>query len=177
MYSSTRAQPKPEKFVSIIKNGAWYNIHNMWLKLAIIFVYSSICSRILVWVLPRLKLVDLPNDRRNHVGQIARGGGIAVVTAIFLANNVMWPLWSYNPIILASVAALFSVSLLDDIMDVSAWVRLVVQLIVSWIAVDKVLLIDVNWLSIPISPLLIKILLTLMLAWFINAFNFELNNL
>jgi UDP-N-acetylmuramyl pentapeptide phosphotransferase/UDP-N-acetylglucosamine-1-phosphate transferase len=144
----------------------------MWLELAIVFTYSLICSRILVWALPKLRLVDLPDARRNHTGKIARGGGIAVVTAILLANNVIWTKWSYNPIVISTVIILFVISLLDDIMDLPAIIRLLVQLLVSWIVVDKVLFIDVSWLPLLISPFIIKILLSLMLAWFINAFNF-----
>ncbi len=73
----------------------------------------------------RMPAIDLPSFRDKYRTRTPRGGGIAVVIAMVSGLLVA----DVNYGIVVSLLLLASVSLLADIIDIPAWVRLLVQLI------------------------------------------------
>lgn len=116
---------------------------------------------------------DVPNARSSHSVVIPRGGGVAVVIATVAASVIAgWggqlatPAAGVFGLTMIGFAAL---GLVDDLLGLSAIVRLAVQL-VGGIAVTYVLL---GFPSVPAStPWVILGLGAIWLAAFVNAFNF-----
>jgi len=140
----------------------------------IAFITTSLMRR---WAL-RMGLLDVPNSRSSHALPTARGGGIAIVLAFFLAVLV---LYSRDLIETRMVEALISgggavalVGLIDDKWPLPAYVRFSVH---AAAAIITILLIG----GLPESTLLgwginSKIigmsLAVLAFLWGINLFNF-----
>ncbi|MFQ3675101.1 MAG: MraY family glycosyltransferase [Endomicrobiia bacterium] len=116
--------------------------------------------------------LDYPNERKIHTVPIPRVGGIALVISfiITLARNLQ-----FSPEVqglLISTFLIVGISILDDIYSVTAWVKLVVQIIASLIIIGygyKVTVIPNHW---PFENF-IEIIITII--WFVgvtNAINF-----
>ena len=131
----------------------------------------------------RMGAIDLPGPRKIHTEPMARLGGLAVVTAVFVvfaAISFLKPprIHSVSPALLASVAGglipIFLVSFIDDLRSVRALTKLLVHFLGAAIAVSlgtslpaTIALfgrdIRIGWLAVPIS-----------LIWIVcvtNAFN------
>ena len=94
------------------------------------FAISCVATRVLIGVLQRGAVLDLPNARSSHVVPTPRGGGIAVIGTIVLAWLVLWARGSVPPasaVIALAAAALAVVSWIDDLRGLSPGVRLLVQ--------------------------------------------------
>jgi UDP-GlcNAc:undecaprenyl-phosphate/decaprenyl-phosphate GlcNAc-1-phosphate transferase len=75
----------------------------------------------------RLNLVDLPNQRKHHVGAIPLIGGISVCIGVLLSSLLTLPqeplLWS----VLFCGIGVVILGAIDDARDISPWLRLGVQ--------------------------------------------------
>jgi UDP-N-acetylmuramyl pentapeptide phosphotransferase/UDP-N-acetylglucosamine-1-phosphate transferase len=125
--------------------------------------------------LRRHGVFDRPNQRSSHSTLTPRGGGIAVIFCLLLASVAtkamglampagIWPL-------LAGVAVLAAVSWVDDLRNISARFRLLIQAL----CVTMPLLAFES--AGPVfqgifPPVLDKLLAGLAWLWFINLFNF-----
>jgi len=133
----------------------------------------------------RFGLLDKPNFRKIHQGEIPRLGGAALLTATVLPfigflfySNLLWQqirlFW--QPLLGLSLGSLlvFSVGLLDDRYRLSPWPKLAAETLAALVAVGFGLRIellaqpfgwpvDLNWLSLPLS--------VLWLVGITNAFN------
>lgn len=129
------------------------------------FLISLLGTRLTILALrKRLMFMDRPNLRSNHKIPTPRGGGIAVVFAILVGLLIAGVGYS----IVIALLLLAAISMLDDLINVPAWVRLLVQIFA---------------VSIPLSvmdPLfggvlpgwLDKLVTGILWVWFINLFNF-----
>lgn len=75
----------------------------------------------------RLNLVDLPNQRKQHKGEIPLVGGISVFIGILISSLFTLP---QSPVLLTILFCCLCIVLLgavDDAKDISAWFRLGVQ--------------------------------------------------
>lgn len=139
----------------------------------LVFVISIFCTKLLVNILPKYKLVDVPNARSNHKKNIPRGGGIAII-ASFTVAYVAYCLFynqnvSYNFILPA--LALGFISFADDIKSLSAGFRLFIHFIASYFAVYY--LPDQRVTFFGTFPLEIdRFIAMIMLVYFFNIFNF-----
>ncbi|WP_234495026.1 UDP-N-acetylglucosamine--undecaprenyl-phosphate N-acetylglucosaminephosphotransferase [Vibrio maritimus] len=125
---------------------------------------------------PRLGLVDTPDIRKRHKGQIPLVGGLAIGFALCSALVLMPQLIPYQTLFILSVAALVVLGVLDDRYDLSCRSRLIVQ---ATIAVLIAVLADVqlvtfgdlfgfghvifDWLALPLTVIAV--------IGAINAFN------
>jgi len=109
----------------------------------------------------KYNIVDNPNFRSSHTIPTIRGGGILFLIAIlgfFIASGFQYPYFIIGTIIIAAL------SFIDDILTLSAKIRLPFQ----FIAVG-LLLIQVGLFS---WPLYVAILVAIIAVGFINIYNF-----
>ena len=129
-------------------------------------------------LLRRHGVVDRPNKRSSHQGDVPRGGGIAVVGVLFAAWLALW-LWGACSgcgalfwVALAGALGLAAVYWLDDMRGgLPAWPRLAVQIAA----------VGAGMLALPgdalvfqglLPPLADHALAALAWLWFVNLFNF-----
>ena len=125
---------------------------------------------IVIRMLRRGAVYDVPSARSSHVIPTPRGGGIATALASLLALAIAWTGSPGPAIALAFTATGFGiVGLLDDFNDLSANLRLVVQVILGS-AGAFLLLREVDlpvWLVVFTAAVIVVWLMS-----FVNAFNF-----
>lgn len=99
-------------------------VYVLLLSFGISFLMTPLCG----WIARRWNILDNPDARKVHLQATPLLGGAAVFIGLFAAiliNGIFTPkLW----VILICAAALFAAGLLDDILDIPAWIKLVVQL-------------------------------------------------
>jgi len=121
--------------------------------------------------------VDQPNARKVHTNPIPSFGGIG----IFIAITIAWfvpVLFDFSLQILViwfAGASLFAVAILDDLIDLSPKVRFLVQLLASLLIANVGIRIESLYglFGIHELSLIVQYVLTVVIiAGFINAFNF-----
>ncbi|MCU7958630.1 MAG: glycosyltransferase family 4 protein [gamma proteobacterium symbiont of Bathyaustriella thionipta] len=135
------------------------------LLLLAFFVSAAVCAGLLSDKSP-LHILDYPNERSLHQQAIARTGGIAILTAIFIAWG-MQIVFGNNSLPLSIPLAtllLGAVSLMDDRHNLSAALRFAIQImLVIGLLMDQVA-VTFNGLSLLLSGFA--------LLWMINLYNF-----
>jgi len=123
----------------------------------------------------KFDIVANPNYRTLHESSVPRGGGVVFSLLFILAIFLIWPYLklSDNLFLILGVgggmAALFG--FIDDIMNISARIKLSIQLLLScWVVYCLYLesLLIMNWMPISI---VIAVCLFFM-VWTMNAYNF-----
>jgi UDP-N-acetylmuramyl pentapeptide phosphotransferase/UDP-N-acetylglucosamine-1-phosphate transferase len=124
---------------------------------------------LIVPVLQRAQLLDVPNERSSHSAPVPRGGGLAVMAAVALATlvaalagaEVLWV-----PLVVS--IGLAAVGLVDDRRSLPGPVRLVLQLVAgavvaawAWAAASP-----------SVSVALFALVVVVVVAGYVNAFNF-----
>jgi UDP-GlcNAc:undecaprenyl-phosphate GlcNAc-1-phosphate transferase len=117
-------------------------------------------------LLRRAQVVDVPNARSSHRAPTPRGGGIAVVGALLAASLVGWTLNVEVPwTILGAVAVFALIGFVDDLRGLNVGVRLALQLLLSAGVAAAVL-------SAGEVSALVLLVTTVALTAYTNAFNF-----
>jgi len=109
------------------------------------FIYATlaalIISPLVIWFYKKKGWVDdplkNPHAKKTHKGAIPRGGGLIVFTGIILAVPVFLTADSYLIAILTGALLLTVVGVLDDIYDISPYVRLFTGLVASLIVIGS----------------------------------------
>jgi len=109
-------------------------------------------------------LIDIPDGRKNHLGEIPLTGGLAVFFAVCIAVIFQGNLFDQFPILFGSLFFVLTIGLLDDLYDLSTRSRLFAQIFAALMIVlpGQVYLSDLgdiigfgnvnlNWLSIPFT--------------------------
>ncbi len=152
----------------------------------ILYLLCIVALKKLIPFLTRMSLVDYPTKRSNHFSLVPKGAGILIVpllifsiSIIFFFKNILTTQWI---IFVLSLAILYSVSLIDDIKNLSASSRLFVHFISVAISIfalknEIMFFMENNVLSwINHDPLVIFYIicgvLTVLWIWIINLFNF-----
>ena len=125
-------------------------------------------SFILTWLLSRglLQITDIPNHRSLHSVPTPRTGGLAIAAAMFAVALASWlgvvelGLQGLS-LLLAGWFMLLAISVLDDIIDLSAPLRLLLHLAAAAIFLGDMAL---SWWQLG--------LLVLLMGWCTNLFNF-----
>lgn len=137
--------------------------------LIIYFIATFIVSYIGVGLFRRLairfELVDKPNSRSSHIQVTPRGGGV-ILLLIYFASLLIYEfthtaslaLCLYIPLVFGVVGAV------DDMVDLSARLRLFVYFVLSCIVV-ALLLEDFSSMSL-------WLLLAILFLWLVNLYNF-----
>lgn len=130
------------------------------------FLITLLGTRLTILALrKRTYLLDIPNARSNHAAPTPKGGGIAVVFALIICLLIA----DINYAIILSLLMLAAVSLLDDLIDVPAIIRLLVQILA--VALPLTLL-QVPVFDGALPMWLDKLVTGILWVWFINLFNF-----
>jgi UDP-N-acetylmuramyl pentapeptide phosphotransferase/UDP-N-acetylglucosamine-1-phosphate transferase len=142
---------------------------------AILFLAALIGTRILISLLTRRRVIDVPNERSSHDLPKPRGGGIAVVS-VMLAGWIGWAgisgsLDATALVVAGLTLALAALSFVDDLKNLPARLRLVIQALCVagglWVTVPEGGftggLLPV-WLELPVAGFA--------WLWFVNLFNF-----
>ncbi|MDE3059433.1 MAG: glycosyltransferase family 4 protein [Pseudomonadota bacterium] len=131
-----------------------------------VFLISLLGTRLTILALrKRTVLMDVPNLRSNHKAPTPRGGGIAVVMAIVIGLLLADIHYS----IVLAIFLLAAVSLLDDLISVPPWVRLLVQAMAVGLPLS---LRHAPIFSDALPLWLDRGMAALLWIWFINLFNF-----
>ena len=86
-------------------------------------------------VAENIGLVDKPNGRKNHLGEVPLVGGVAVYMAILFVVNLLIPDSQLISLYLISCSFMVLIGALDDYYDLNAKVRLVAQFFIASILV------------------------------------------
>ena len=131
---------------------------------------SLALTGLLVPVLRRLGIHDVPNDRSLHSRHVPRGGGIAVLLAVLLSTlGTSHPLPQGAGVVLIVALVLGAVGLVDDIRSLPAVVRLAAQGVVALVAAITIERVPADlavW-----APVFI-VVATVGVVAYVNAFNF-----
>jgi len=106
-------------------------------------------------------IVDNPNERSSHDKPIIRGGGIIIPIGIML-----WFFWSdfQYPWFFAGLVLISFISFMDDIFQITFWIRLLTHLLAIFLLILQVELTPIPWWA--------WILALFITVGIINAFNF-----
>jgi UDP-N-acetylmuramyl pentapeptide phosphotransferase/UDP-N-acetylglucosamine-1-phosphate transferase len=130
------------------------------------FMISLLGTRLTILALrKRTYLIDIPNARSNHTTPTPKGGGIAVVFGMIICLLIADV--SYG--IMLALLMLAAISLLDDLIDVPAWIRFLVQILAVAVPLS---LLNVPVFDEWLPSWLDKLIAGLLWVWFINAYNF-----
>lgn len=91
----------------------------------------------LLWISRKIGLIDLPNERKMHEGAIPLVGGITIYLG-FLSAYFLYGYILHNPAITAVTIALLPlvvIGVADDLWDIPATVKLLVQLFAAAIVI------------------------------------------
>ena len=137
------------------------------------FLASCFGTRLLITILRRHQVLDVPNERSSHAVPVPRGGGIAMIGTIAAAWIGLWAIGVLPPASLAIAAdmlALAVVSWIDDRRGLSPAVRLLAQFAAVaagvWVLPQGAVFQD--WLPFGLE----RAAMAVVWVWFLNLFNF-----
>ncbi len=93
-----------------------------------IFIAAVVITRVAVSLGARLALVDRPDDRKQHIGNVPLAGGIAIFLTLLFGIYVLG-IEPYNYSMLVIACAVFIVGVFDDFRHISASARLLIQFV------------------------------------------------
>src|SRR5688572_426531 len=93
------------------------------------FVVTLLAIPPIISIIRRYKLYDMPNSRKEHSFPIPTMGGIAIVGGMVISLLLWFPFTSElgQVAFFFSVAALFALGIMDDLKDLSAKYKFIVQ--------------------------------------------------
>jgi UDP-GlcNAc:undecaprenyl-phosphate/decaprenyl-phosphate GlcNAc-1-phosphate transferase len=155
---------------------------NLYLHLAF-GVALTIIAYALTWAMARfVRIMDEPNHRSSHVKAVPRAGGVSVVITFYIGIAITWFLGGFNDVetsllvgFLFSTFLIAAISLVDDITDQSALIKLITQMIAVaivlflGITLDEIAIPVVGYVDLGLAGFLISFFWILGLT---NAFNF-----
>lgn len=140
-------------------------VYFVFLSLAA-FLLTLLTTRLLILRLRRGHiLIDLPNQRSNHVMPVPKGGGLAILVAL----SAYFLVAEMNSIVIVAMVALAGISLLDDWIGISPITRLLAQFgaVIMVLQGTQIYFFEgvlPHWLELGVF--------SVMWVWFINLFNF-----
>ena len=139
------------------------------------FILTAIGTGLLIIILKRGNVLDVPNQRSSHVSSMPRGGGIAVLLALicfWTLDRHLSQQWVAGELFILLTAALLGiVCFVDDLRGLSPYLKLLCQIIA--VVAGLIIVHDKGAVFQVWLPIWIDLTLTgLMWLWFINLFNF-----
>ena len=115
------------------KNEGWRWLHMLSLSLCLSFCLTPIFRNI-AW---KFEVLDIPNDRKSHKSATPLLGGAAVFSAFFMALLINGIYSRELAGILVGTVLLFGVGLLDDVREIRASFKLLLQIAATLIVVSQ----------------------------------------
>ena len=101
----------------------------LWQANLIALVSAFLAIKVLRPIAIYFNLVDIPTDRKQHVGHIPLIGGLSVYVGVLVAILVVYPLHDKLFYLLVSASLILVAGLVDDIRQLGVWVRILIQTI------------------------------------------------
>lgn len=142
-----------------------------------LFILSFILTYLIKNYAIEKSLFDIPNHRSSHTVATPHGGGIAIAITWFLGISYLYYTHNINSSLYFAlmVGIIISiVSYLDDLHELSAKFRMIIQSLVALLGLyflDGFSSIDLGLFTIE-NQLLTNIFAFFMIVWFINLYNF-----
>ena len=151
---------------------------NIVVLVTLCFIFTAIGTGLLIIILKKNNVLDIPNQRSSHVSSIPRGGGIAVLSALicfWIVDRYLSQQWVAGELFILITAALLGiVCFVDDLRGLSPYLKLLFQIIA--VAAGLIIVNDRGAIFQAWLPIWIDLTLTgLMWLWFVNLFNFIFN--
>lgn len=100
-----------------------------------VFCLTCIAIKVLNPIAQRVGLVDLPNERKLHVGAIPLIGGVSIYCSVLLVSSIVIEQSQIFNLYLISAALILFLGVLDDKYDLSVRVRMAAQVITASILI------------------------------------------
>jgi UDP-GlcNAc:undecaprenyl-phosphate/decaprenyl-phosphate GlcNAc-1-phosphate transferase len=140
------------------------------------FLVSFLVMPLVIGMLKRRNLMEMPGRRKIHKGFVPSMGGIGIIFAI-VVSLLIWLTFggivAYK-YVLAGVGLLFVAGIRDDLIPISARIKLLVQLLAAFIVVLDGVMIDSGYglFGIEYLNVTIRIFITIgFIIYFTNSFN------
>lgn len=151
-------------------------------KIALAFLFSALPAVVLTYIAARLldkwQVMDVPNNRSSHKKPTPRGGGIAIVgvSSLGIAISALCGLIpaALTLSLLCGGICVALIGLLDDLVEVPAYMRLVVQVFAASIAIyfmDGSPVFRIGATVVPMEGLW-NVVSVVFIVWLTNLFNF-----
>ncbi|MCL1090128.1 UDP-N-acetylglucosamine--undecaprenyl-phosphate N-acetylglucosaminephosphotransferase [Shewanella profunda] len=105
------------------------------IPLITVFCLTCITIKVLNPIALRMGLVDLPNERKLHVGAIPLIGGVSIYCSVLLVSSIVIEQSQVFNLYLISAALILFLGVLDDKYDLSVRVRMAAQVITASILI------------------------------------------
>ncbi len=114
------------------------------------FIVTYLLTPVVRKIAPKIKAVDIPNNRKVHLVPIPRLGGVAIFIGFCVALYLAY-LYGYrvNPGIIIAGFVLVSVGIIDDIKGIRPTTKLIWQIICAFIIIYFGL--EINFISNPFN--------------------------
>ncbi len=114
--------------------------------LLVTFILTLIFIRALHRPALSIGLVDVPSGRKTHSGDIPLTGGLAIVFSIITSFVFDWQIFYEFRIFFTSLLIIVFIGILDDIYELSAYIRLFVQTVVALVLIlsDNVFITNID---------------------------------
>ncbi|HBU69262.1 MAG TPA: undecaprenyl-phosphate alpha-N-acetylglucosaminyl 1-phosphate transferase [Elusimicrobia bacterium] len=154
--------------------GTWTWLHDVrWFYVLILsFILAYVITPIAIKAAWRLKLLDMPNERKIHSVPIPRVGGIAIVLAVIVATARNFQFSSELTGLVIGSSIIYLIGLIDDIKPLSASLRLAAQVIACVIVIKSGVVLNTLPLGFPGGHIIEIILTAFWLIGIANAINF-----
>ncbi|SIR11057.1 UDP-GlcNAc:undecaprenyl-phosphate GlcNAc-1-phosphate transferase [Shewanella morhuae] len=100
-----------------------------------VFCLTCVAIKVFNPIAQRVGLVDLPNERKLHVGAIPLIGGISIYCSVLLVSSIVIEQSQIFNLYLISAALILFLGVLDDKYDLSVRVRMAAQVITASILI------------------------------------------
>ncbi len=131
------------------------------MKYFFVIIVLFIIELVYFRIAKQYKIVDVPNSRSSHKGEIVRGGGIIfALSAICLEIYLGFP----HPYFMAGLIIVSFISFVDDIHSLPNRVRLLVHFLAVALMFLDTTIIESHWWLL--------IIMAIVVTGFLNAFNF-----
>jgi len=99
----------------------------LWQANLIALISAFVAIKVLRPIAIYFGLVDVPKGRKQHVGHIPLIGGLSVYIGVLVAILAVFPIHDKLFYLLASASLILMAGLVDDLKDLGAWVRILIQ--------------------------------------------------
>lgn len=101
------------------------------------FLIGFLLTPILILILKKMKLIDAPGGRKIHNGFIPSMGGLSFVVSAFISVLIWFSLKQMIEVrfFLTAFGLIFMLGLRDDLVDLTAWQKLLGQFVAAYIVV------------------------------------------
>lgn len=104
---------------------------NFIIHMTACFLLSLLVISCLKPIAYKLNLIDIPNDRKDHVGSIPLVGGIAIYLSVLFISLLSLEITKEFQLYIISSSLLLLIGVLDDRFELSVKLRISVQMIIS----------------------------------------------